>query len=42
MSGIGKVSQVLLSALFISVLTFAASNAEVPKSTFLPLEASSE
>lgn len=45
MSGLKKVSQFLLTALFalaISFLTFAASFAEVPTSTYMPVELISE
>ncbi len=42
MTGLKAVSQLLLAALFaltISLLTFAASHADVPRSTYLPAEA---
>ncbi len=45
MSGLKAVSQFLLTVLFalsISVLTFAASFAEVPQSTYLPTSALSD
>lgn len=45
MPGLKAVSQFLLTALFvlsISFLTFAASFAEVPKSTYVPVAVTSE
>ncbi len=45
MSGLKSLSQFLLAALFalaISFLTFAASFAEVPQSTYMPIALSGE
>lgn len=45
MSGLKAMSQLLLTALFalcISVLTFAASFAEVPNSTYMPVAITSQ
>ncbi len=42
MTGLKAISQLLVTALFaltISLLTFAASFADVPRSTYLPVEA---
>lgn len=45
MSGLNRLSQLLVTALFaiaLSFLTFAASFAEVPRSEFVPVVASQE
>lgn len=45
MSGLSKMSQIIITALFaiaLSFLTFAASFAEVPRSEFAPVVSSQE